>query len=70
MPSGVLMKSLDNHDYHCIASLPLSMADKNFVFLRKFDKRSEERLSIEVRQKKTHAEEHQIKVQKRPEKVM
>ena len=44
------MKSLDNHDFHYIALLPLGMADI-FFFLRKFDKRSEEILSIELRQK-------------------
>ena len=44
------MKSLDNHDFHYIALLLLGMAD-NFFFLRKFDKRSEELLSMELRQK-------------------
>ena len=44
------MKSLDNHDFHYIALLLLAMADI-FFFLRKFDKRSEELLSMELRQK-------------------
>ena len=44
------MKSLDNHDFHYIALLLLGMADI-FFSLRKFDKRSEELLSMELRQK-------------------